>query len=691
MKYKLFSKRGLALIVSLMMCLSAMSTTAWAGNFKDLQDLINNAGEDGKVVLDQNYTYGETADVENENTHISITDKIDLNLNGWTITGSGNDSVIKVETGGDLTLRDEKADAPETAETDSDEEPEKVGAITGGGGDKGAGIQVNGGSLTMEGGSITGNTANKTGGGVYVTDGGIFTMKDGDISGNTTTTKSGAGSDVGGAGIFVENGNVTLEGGSIQNNTSAASGGGVFVKGSSSSFTMNGGEISTNTADRDGEGGGIYGKNNAVITMNGGKITDNTANSSWGGGGVRVYGSNFTMTGGEITGNHADKAHGDNRITISTEGDKHATATITGGKISSDAKEHIAAEACQVTENNVITVVNTHNWQTATCTTPKTCAVCGKIDGNPNGHKWESVAAKPATCTEDGHEAGQKCANCDHATGLEPIKAPGHTEAIDRAVAATCEDTGLTEGRHCSVCSVVLVEPQVTPALNHEYESEVTAEPQIGVPGKMTFTCTREGCDDSYTKEIPALEPTEPTEPSEPSEPTEPDDGNTPDVPVLPETPELPDDGPDVPDDVVTIPDEDVPLGGEPAAAPVTIADEAVPLAGLLSLAQLLDELYRHEDRPAVDLPEGFPFASHEYAPAICWALDSALVVNTEAEPLDPDELLTVGLLRKVLTNYALLKGQEDFVVELTGEDDDLVLDLGERLTVFYAQLEAAE
>lgn len=116
-----------------------------------------------------------------------------------------------------------------------------------------------------------------------------------------------------------------------------------------------------------------------------------------------------------------------------------------------------------------------------------------------------------------------------------------------------------------------------------------------------------------------------------------------------------------------------------------------MPLAGLLSLAQLLDELYRHEDRPAVDLPEGFPFASHEYAPAICWALDSALVVNTEDDPLDPDELLTVGLLRKVLTNYALLKGQEDFVVELTGEDDDLVLDLGERLTVFYAQLEAAE
>ena len=36
MKYKLFSKRGLALIVSLMMCLSAMSTTAWAGSFTQI-------------------------------------------------------------------------------------------------------------------------------------------------------------------------------------------------------------------------------------------------------------------------------------------------------------------------------------------------------------------------------------------------------------------------------------------------------------------------------------------------------------------------------------------------------------------------------------------------------------------------------------------------------------------------------
>lgn len=612
MKYKLFSKRGLALIVSLMMCLSAMSTTAWAGNFTQLQDKIDKS-EDGNVVLDENYSYNEEEDGDRKS--ITINKDIDLNLNGNTITGSGNTSVIKVENGGDLTLRDEKADAPETAETDSDEEPEpeKVGTITGGGGQTGGGIKVeNGGKLTMDGGTITQNHVTEHSGYTY-----------------------------GGGGVFVDGGGkFIMNDGTITDNKSYGSGAGVYVA-DNADFTMNGGSISQNTST-DGEGGGVH--VNGSFVMNEGSITDNTSNKNEGGGGVRVWNGQFTMNGGAITGNTANNATDDlQSIAASDHGDPRAT--INAGTVGSDAEKYISDDACHYTDDGTTITVPNHTWEDATCTTPKTCAVCGKIDGNPNDHKWESVAAKPATCTEDGHEAGQKCANCEATTGLKTI-----------------------------------------PALKHTWDAGVvTTEPTTTSPGVKTFTCTRESCGATRTEEIPALEPTEPTEP------TEPDDGNTPDVPVLPETPELPDDGPDVPDGAVTIPDEDVPLGGEPAAAPVTIADEAVPLAGLLSLAQLLDELYRHEDRPAVDLPEGFPFASHEYAPAICWALDNALVVNTEAEPLDPDELLTVGLLRKVLTNYALLKGQEDFVVELTGEDDDLVLDLGERLTVFYAQLEAAE
>ena len=42
-----------------------------------------------------------------------------------------------------------------------------------------------------------------------------------------------------------------------------------------------------------------------------------------------------------------------------------------------------------------------------------------------------------------------------------------HTPVTDSAVAATCLDTGLTEGSHCAVCNTVLVKQEVVPATGH--------------------------------------------------------------------------------------------------------------------------------------------------------------------------------------------------------------------------------
>lgn len=48
-----------------------------------------------------------------------------------------------------------------------------------------------------------------------------------------------------------------------------------------------------------------------------------------------------------------------------------------------------------------------------------------------------------------------------------------HTEVVDKAVEPTCTKTGLTEGKHCSVCGEVLVEQEVVKALGFTVSGSV--------------------------------------------------------------------------------------------------------------------------------------------------------------------------------------------------------------------------
>ena len=120
-------------------------------------------------------------------------------------------------------------------------------------------------------------------------------------------------------------------------------------------------------------------------------------------------------------------------------------------------------------------------------------------------HTEATDAAVPASCTESGLTAGSHCSACGEVfTAQETVSATGHTEVTDPAVPATCTETGLTEGRHCSVCDEVLVAQETVDALGHDWgDWTVTREAQPGAAGERQHTCSR--CDTVETEEIPAL------------------------------------------------------------------------------------------------------------------------------------------------------------------------------------------
>ena len=88
------------------------------------------------------------------------------------------------------------------------------------------------------------------------------------------------------------------------------------------------------------------------------------------------------------------------------------------------------------------------------------------------------------TCTETGLTEGKHCSVCNAVlVEQKVVPAKGHTEVVDKAVEPTCTETGLTEGKHCSVCSAVLVEQEVVKAKGHTEVVDKAVEP----------TCTKTG------------------------------------------------------------------------------------------------------------------------------------------------------------------------------------------------------
>ena len=251
---------------------------------------------------------------------LTVNRTVTLDLNGNVLKMTGRGSVIKVESGGNLTIADSNTSTPHNFYPDykdsawhidmwklddSGSETVSGGVITGGSSDyahnDGGGVLVNaGGTLTMTGGSIVGCSAIGLGGGVRLAyDSAIgknstFTMTGGSIIG--CAAKNGGGVSVSPGCTFIMDSDSE-----IRNCNAQSGGGGVAISARWNSntigrFIMNGGTIRTCT--------GLYSggvDNSGSFIMSGGtiKASISTTTQYVSSGGVRND-NQFTMTGGTI-------------------------------------------------------------------------------------------------------------------------------------------------------------------------------------------------------------------------------------------------------------------------------------------------------------------------------------------------------------------------------------------------------
>lgn len=101
-----------------------------------------------------------------------------------------------------------------------------------------------------------------------------------------------------------------------------------------------------------------------------------------------------------------------------------------------------------------------------------------------DGHTVVVMEAIAPTCSAAGLSEGRYCSVCNLLIIEQKVleKLP-HEAVADAEIAATCTQTGLTEGSHCAVCNAVIVPQQTVNALGHTLVTDAA----------VAATCTQTG------------------------------------------------------------------------------------------------------------------------------------------------------------------------------------------------------
>ncbi len=106
-----------------------------------------------------------------------------------------------------------------------------------------------------------------------------------------------------------------------------------------------------------------------------------------------------------------------------------------------------------------------HQWTDATCTTPKTCSLCGKTEGKLAEHALVTDPSVDPTCTEAGKTTGEHCSVCGEVVKQQTeINASGHSWQ-----AATC-----IKAAYCTICGT-----ESGAKLDHDFADATCQSPKI--------------------------------------------------------------------------------------------------------------------------------------------------------------------------------------------------------------------